>query len=352
MVDFKIRRGLSTTLFLETGELNPRLVIEEGCWYLCTDTAELYLGVLDDSGLTLKQINGPHNVNRPTLSPDDGTNGEPDDSFAELEFTVGELQDELASLKATKIFKRLEDESELPDVDSEGFNPNITYYIQQPDSEIVSTFIYDDHTKGYLCTNAVVNQEIISVISANINDAGELTITYSNGDVDVLGRVVGKDGKDGEDGLTTAVKIGDKLYSHNNGVIELPEFPTKVSELENDLGYLTEHQDLSEYVKKSELPAAGDIVTKAELQGAIDAIEHPVVDLDNYATVDYVTEKITEAKLEGGNVDLSGYATKAELDGLATEAYVDEKFASMELPDLSMTLILRGGDANPADDQL
>lgn len=34
------------------------------------------------------------------------------------------------------------------------------------------------------------------------------------------------------------------------------EIPTKVSELENDAGYLTEHQDLSEYAKKSELPEA------------------------------------------------------------------------------------------------
>ena len=30
--------------------------------------------------------------------------------------------------------------------------------------------------------------------------------------------------------------------------------PTKVSELENDSGYLTEHQDLTDYALKSELP--------------------------------------------------------------------------------------------------
>ena len=32
------------------------------------------------------------------------------------------------------------------------------------------------------------------------------------------------------------------------------DIPTKVSELENDSGYLTEHQDLSEYAKKTEIP--------------------------------------------------------------------------------------------------
>ena len=54
MVDFKIKRGLSKDLN------NPKLVIEAGCWYLCTDTAELFLGVSEDGVLKLKQINGVH----------------------------------------------------------------------------------------------------------------------------------------------------------------------------------------------------------------------------------------------------------------------------------------------------
>ena len=32
------------------------------------------------------------------------------------------------------------------------------------------------------------------------------------------------------------------------------KIPTKVSELENDSGYLTRHQDLSAYAKKSDIP--------------------------------------------------------------------------------------------------
>ena len=35
----------------------------------------------------------------------------------------------------------------------------------------------------------------------------------------------------------------------------IPKVPTKVSELENDKGYLTEHQSLAEYAKKTEIPA-------------------------------------------------------------------------------------------------
>lgn len=54
MTDFKIRRGLYADLFnIATGEL--RGTIEVGCWYLCTDSAELFLGMPDG---TLKRING------------------------------------------------------------------------------------------------------------------------------------------------------------------------------------------------------------------------------------------------------------------------------------------------------
>lgn len=57
MIDFKIRRGLSSELFISPGVVNPKLVIEEGHWYLCTDTADLFLGIKADGVLSLKRIN-------------------------------------------------------------------------------------------------------------------------------------------------------------------------------------------------------------------------------------------------------------------------------------------------------
>lgn len=56
MTDFNIRRGLSSELFPD-GVLNPNILIEDGCWYLCDDTAELFIGVNTENGLTLKTIN-------------------------------------------------------------------------------------------------------------------------------------------------------------------------------------------------------------------------------------------------------------------------------------------------------
>ena len=69
---------------------------------------------------------------------------------------------------------------------------------------------------------------------------------------------------------------------------EIPVVPTKVSVFENDAGYLTEHQDLSEYAKKTEIP---DVPTKVSAfendKGYL--TEHQ--DLSGYATEQWVEDK-------------------------------------------------------------
>lgn len=122
-----------------------------------------------------------------------------------------------------------------------------------------------------------------------------------------LGRVVGKDGKsayeiwleqgntgteqdfleslkgvDGEDYTLTETDKEDisKLVEVN--------IPTKVSQLENDSKYL------------SSIPL--DYVTETDLSEK------------GYATENFVTNKIAEAELSGSDVDLSGLATKDELN--------------------------------------
>ena len=51
-------------------------------------------------------------------------------------------------------------------------------------------------------------------------------------------------------GLATETYVDDKIAE-----IDIPTVPTKVSAFENDKGYLTEHQSLTEYAKKTEIPA-------------------------------------------------------------------------------------------------
>ena len=110
---------------------------------------------------------------------------------------------------------------------------------------------------------------------------------------------------------------------------ELPVVPTKVSELENDAGYLTQHQDLSDYAKKSELPS-----------------------IEGLASEDFVRSEIAKAELNGGEVTeeeldnlLANYYNKTEVDnkfkdleipsieGLATEEFVNKAIAGIEIPE-------------------
>lgn len=84
------------------------------------------------------------------------------------------------------------------------------------------------------------------------------------------------DGVDGKDGYTPVKNVdyfdGDDGYTPQKGVdywteadkremaqyakdsIVIPDVPTKVSAFDNDAGYLTEHQDLSDYAKHSDIP--------------------------------------------------------------------------------------------------
>ena len=78
----------------------------------------------------------------------------------------------------------------------------------------------------------------------------------------------GDKGDPGQDGLTTQVKVNGTTYTQTGGIIQLPDYPTvpgKTSDLEND----------SDFVNST-----------------------------------YVQNKIAEASLSGGEVDLSGYVTK------------------------------------------
>lgn len=114
------------------------------------------------------------------------------------------------------------------------------------------------------------------------------------------GNMIFKADKDGVE--TTAVKTkaltvdGEDLATHIQNAIEDIEFP---------------ETDLSNYP------------TKGEVEQAIADIEFPVTDLTGYATEEYVKNKIVEAKLEGEDIDLSGYATKSDLNGFIKEIPVE-----------------------------
>ena len=93
--------------------------------------------------------------------------------------------------------------------------------------------------------------------------------------------------------------------------------PTKVSELENDAGYLTEHQSLADYT------------TKQELQDAINAI--PAPDLSDYALKTEIPDTTGFIKSEA----LEPYALKTEIpntSGFITETALEPYALKTEIP--------------------
>ena len=87
---------------------------------------------------------------------------------------------------------------------------------------------------------------------------------------------------------------------------DIPAVPTKTSQLTNDSGYITNIPD--EYITETELTAKG-YATTSQLPTVPTNVSEFTNDA-NYASETYVTNKIAEASLGGGEVDLSGYVTK------------------------------------------
>ena len=82
------------------------------------------------------------------------------------------------------------------------------------------------------------------------------------------------------------------------GYAKKTDIPTKVSELNNDAGYLTQHQDLSTYALKSEIPDVSGFANKSDIP-----------DVSGYLTAD----------------DVSGFQTETQVNNL-----IDAKLGVIE----------------------
>ena len=97
---------------------------------------------------------------------------------------------------------------------------------------------------------------------------------------------------------------------------KIPEIPSKVSAFENDVGYLTEHQDLSSYAQKTDIPDVSEFIKTIP--------EEYITDSELVAK-GYLTAQDLDSKSDKGHThslaeitdyqapDLSGYALKTEL---------------------------------------
>ena len=98
-----------------------------------------------------------------------------------------------------------------------------------------------------------------------------------------------------------------------NDYAKKTDLPSKVSQLENDEGYLKEHQSLDDYATKTYV---GTQISLAMAELPTDIVTESSLDAKNYATKTYVDEAIA-AGGGGGSIDLSAYAKKSELGAAA-----------------------------------
>ena len=142
------------------------------------------------------------------------------------------------------------------------------------------------------------------------------------------------------EGLASETYVNEKVAA-----IVIPEVPTKVSELENDAGYLTEHQSLAEYAKKTEIPAPYTlpVATKTTLGGvkvgAGLAMNDGVLSATGGGTADSIDWGNIENKpsfstvaTSGSYNDLLDKPSIPSTVGLASTEYVDSKVGEIVIP--------------------
>lgn len=141
-------------------------------------------------------------------------------------------------------------------------------------------------------TNYAKKSDVPTKTSQLINDSGYLT---THQDISNLATTAYVDEKISE------VDVSDQLTDYALKS-ELPVMPTNVSEFVNDAGYLTEHQSLEGLATEMYVN---------EKVAAVDVSEQ----LQDYAkNADVYTKSEVDAKVANVEVDLTGYYTKEEVD--------------------------------------
>ncbi len=116
---------------------------------------------------------------------------------------------------------------------------------------------------------------------------------------------------------------------------EIPEEYVTSSELEAE-GFLKEHQDLSEYAKKSELPDVNSFITMSDVdsRGFLTEVPSEYVTDNELSAKGYITDISGKADVEHTHSynDLTDTPVIPSIDGLATEQYVDDAISNIDIP--------------------
>lgn len=374
MTDFNIQYGRSTEIFID-GQLNPNLIIEEGCWYLCIDTAELFIGINTEDGLTLKRINEARINQIPvedialksdlesvkqeviqTVVP------EVEEVKTKVEIDLAPAVEEVKTA-AEELKTWVENKDYLQDIDLEGYATDLEVenLLAGKSAEVLSEVQRDVTDKAAVVlaeaqayARTVASEKADIVKNALLDGAGEAFDTLRE-----LGTLI----KTSESAIQALEQIAtnkaNKEHTHAEYLTTIPDEYVTESELQNkgyltsvpkeyiteteldSKGYLTEHQSLAGLATEAWVESKNYLTThqsldsyatKEDLADAIDSIEHPTVDLTGYVTktdldgfikeipAEYVTDSELEAKgYLTEHQDLSEYAKKNDIPSVPTK---------------------------------
>ena len=215
--------------------------------------------------------------------------------------TAGEAKD--AADSATAAVETIENKADKSEVevltakvDSKADSSDVDELSKKVDAIKIPSL--DGYATETFVSDKVSEIKVPTKVSELENDKNYLTSDAA----DLKYAPIGSEGVDLGD-YATKEFVGDEIAKI--------KVPTKVSELENDKNYLTEHQDIS---------------GKQDVISDIDAIRSGAK-LGETALQSVPEEYITETELND-----KGYLTEQSLNGYATETFVDEKIAKIKVP--------------------
>lgn len=204
----------------------------------------------------------------------------------------------------------------------------------------ISTLINDSNLVVIDSINKQYDEDALRILDAKVNDmAGEI-VAIKDKLREIDGNYIVSDKED-----TFATKgdiriINNKIQNITTEISNIdlsnlatkaeipviPEIPSKVSQLENDKGYLTRHQSLAEYVKRNELPDTSKFITKDDIPSTEGLATQTWVKNQGYLK-DHQSLKNYVKKSE--LPDTSNFVTKDELPvvptGLASQQWVKDQ---------------------------
>lgn len=377
--NFKIKRGPSADLH------DSRLIVEEGYWYLSTDKAELFIGIIENGTPVLKPINGE-------LIPEvirNLINSKADKEHTHEEYSlIDHKHDEY--LTAHQDISHLATKEEIPNLD--GYAkvadiPDVSEFIKEipgkyiTEEELEAKKYLTEHQSlaGYATESYVLAEIAKAALEGNDIDLS----AYATKEfvAEEINKIEIPEAYD-DTGLRTLISgKADSDHTHEEySLVEHKhaEYLTEHQSLEHLAlkehkhdEYLTEHQSLEGYAKttdlfskdyndltnKPEIPSVEGLASETYVQTEIGKIKFPETDLSNYYTKEEVdallpVEEIEEVKTKVEAVLLpkveeeieptvgelktwvenKEYLQDIDLDGYATEEYVDNAIANIEHP--------------------